>query len=63
LLEGIGIISKADSKKASAHGGNYQNAVTAPVSCNHDDSGIVEDGEDGEAADDVVPKVNAVEKV
>jgi hypothetical protein len=61
------VISKADSKKASARGGNYQDAVTAPVSRNHDDSGTVEDEEDGDAADDdsikVGPKATAVGKV
>jgi hypothetical protein len=39
------VISKSDSRKASARGGTYQDAVTAPVSRNYDDSGIVEDGE------------------
>jgi hypothetical protein len=69
------MISKADSKKASACGGNYQDAVTAPVLCDHDDSGIVEDEDDegdddptegslqGSASAKVVPKAIAVRKV
>jgi hypothetical protein len=77
LLEGIGVISKADNRKASARGGNYQDAVTAPVSRDYDNSGIIEDEDDGEAVyDDPVegstqesaslkaaPKAIAVEKV
>ena len=69
LLEGIGMISETDSKKASARGGNYQDAVTAPVSRDYDDSGIVEDGDgglgDGEGITDpmVTSKAFGVEKV
>lgn len=48
------MISKSNSRKASARGGTYQDDVTAPVSRDYNDSGIVEDEEldDEEMADD-----------
>jgi hypothetical protein len=67
------VISKSDSKKASARGGGYQGAVTAPLSRSYDDGGIVEDKEldDEEMAGEdlmdnvgkVAPKAVAVNKV
>lgn len=67
------MISKSNNRKASARGGAYQDVVTAPVSRNYDDSGIVEDEEldSVEMADEVLtddagkaaPKAVAVNKV
>jgi hypothetical protein len=64
------VISKLNSRKASAHGGTYQDDVTAPVSRNYNHSGIVEYEEldDEEMADedlmnDAAPKAVAINKV
>lgn len=38
LLEGIGAISRADGRKATARAGNYQDSVTRPLSRDHDDN-------------------------
>ena len=73
------MISKSDSRKASARGGTYQDDVMAPMSRDYDDSGIVEDeelddeemtGEDltdgaaqGPTTAKAVPKAVAVNKV
>jgi hypothetical protein len=61
LLEGIGAISKSDSKKAAGRSGNYQDAVTAPVSREHDDAGIANEEEETKATVvGVSPSINKV---
>ncbi|KAF5376117.1 hypothetical protein D9615_007777 [Tricholomella constricta] len=40
LLEGIGAISKADSKKVVSRGGNYQEVVSVPISRDADDDAV-----------------------
>jgi hypothetical protein len=67
------VISKSDSRKASARGGTYQDVVMARVSCDLGDSGIVGDeeldnkelaGEDSmDDARKVAPAAVAVNKV
>ena len=37
-MEGIGAISKAEGKKATARSGNYQDIFTRPLSREHDDN-------------------------
>jgi hypothetical protein len=37
-MEGIGAITRAEGKKATARSGNYQDNVTRPLSCDHDDN-------------------------
>jgi hypothetical protein len=63
-LEAIGAISAAESKKAASRSGNYQDCVTAPISCSFDDEGLAqsEDNED-ENADITGYICSAVEKV
>jgi hypothetical protein len=46
LLEGIGAISAAESKKAMSRSGNYQDSVTAPLSRTFDDNAVGKDDED-----------------
>jgi hypothetical protein len=46
LLEGIGAISAAKSKKAMSRSGNYQDSVTAPLGRMHDDDAVGSDDED-----------------
>jgi hypothetical protein len=64
LLEGIGAISKSDSRKASGRSGNYQDSVIAPVSREHDDAAVVngeeEDEEDEDAISGVSPSIDKV---
>ncbi|KIL55008.1 hypothetical protein M378DRAFT_201131 [Amanita muscaria Koide BX008] len=64
LLESIGAISKSDSRKAAGRSGNYQDAVTAPVSREHDDAGVVDEEEvtDG-ALPGVSPSINKLRKI
>lgn len=56
LLEAIGAISKTDSKKAAARGGNYQDVVSASLSRVNDNEAVAledqfdEDGEGNSAA-------------
>ncbi len=47
LLEGIGTISKSDGKKATVHGDNYQDNITAPLACEHDHNTTANDDLDG----------------
>jgi hypothetical protein len=68
LLEGIGAISAAESKKATSRRGNYQDSVTAPIGRTFDDDATAQDDEDEQEAvslevkltSDILP---AVEKV
>ena len=46
LLEGIGAISAVERKKAMSCSGNYQDSVTAPLSCAFDDDTVGKDDED-----------------
>jgi hypothetical protein len=46
LLEGIGAISAAESKKATSRSGNYQDSVTTPLSRTSDDDAVGRDDED-----------------
>src|SRR5713226_2661106 len=46
LLEGIGAISSAKSKKVMSWSGNYQDSITAPLGCMHDDDVVGSDDED-----------------
>ena len=66
LLEGIGAISKSDSRKAS-ESGNYQDLVIAPISHEHDNTAVVnrdelEDEEDElqDAISEVSPSIDKV---
>ena len=54
-LEGIGAISKPDSRKAAGWNGNYQDTVTAPVYQEHDDTGV---GNEEEETEEVVVGVS-----
>ena len=64
LLEGIGAISKSDSKKATGRSGNYQDAVTAPVSHEHDDAAAVHEDEEKEVGGDTMAGVSSsIDKV
>ena len=47
LLEGIGAILKSDGKKATAHGGNYQDNVTAALAPEQDHNATAHDDLDG----------------
>ena len=53
LLEAIGALSKADAEKAASCSGNYQDAITAPLSCVHDND--AEGLTDGNQLTDVDP--------
>ena len=46
LLEGIRAISSTRSKKVMSQSGNYQDSVTAPLSCNFDNDAVGRDDED-----------------
>ena len=48
LLEGIGAISKANGQRAAACGNNYQDNVTIPLTCEHDNNTIAKDNPDGD---------------
>ena len=64
LLEGIGAISAADSKKASSRAGNYQDSVTEPVGREHDDNAVGKYDEDEEGGGNVCGSIlSGVEKV
>jgi len=43
LLEAIGAISAAESKKATSRSGNYQDSATAPLGREHDDDAVGQD--------------------
>ena len=67
LLEAIGVITKADRKKASgrsASGDSYQETVVVPLSRDHDldGEGDYEDVEDEGTSDDGV-QLKSVQKV
>jgi hypothetical protein len=47
LLEGIGTISKVDSKKAAACSGNYRDNISIPLAREHDDDTTANDELDG----------------
>ena len=46
LLESIGALSKADSKKAKSHSNNYQNSTVAPVDHEYDNEAIQQEDEE-----------------
>jgi hypothetical protein len=46
LLEGIGALSKADSKKATSRSGNYQDSAIAPLGCEHDNEAVLQEDDD-----------------
>jgi hypothetical protein len=46
LLEGIGALSKADTKKALLRSGNYQDNTVAPMDCEHDNEVVQLDDEE-----------------
>lgn len=46
LLEAIGAISAAESKKATSRSGNYQDSATAPLGREHDDDAAGQDDAD-----------------
>lgn len=46
LLEGIGAISAADSRKAMSRSGNYQDSITAPIGHISNNEVIGRDDED-----------------
>jgi hypothetical protein len=61
LLEGIGAISNADSKKAMSRSGNYQDSAVTPVDRQFDDDAIQQEGDDDDDDDDGL--VSAITKV
>jgi hypothetical protein len=68
LLEGIGAISAAESKKATSRSGNYQDSVTASLSRTFDDDAVGRDDEDEQDEVSLEPDrsgniLSAVEKV
>jgi hypothetical protein len=63
LLEGIGAMSAAEGKKASAQGSNYQENMTAPP-LNEDDGIASDEGADQDATPQKADRVlSAIEKV
>ncbi|GLB44045.1 putative protein dimerization activity [Lyophyllum shimeji] len=48
LLEGIGALSKAESKKALSRSGNYQDNTTTPLGREHDDAAVMLDDDEEE---------------
>lgn len=48
LLEGIGALSMADSKKATSRSGNYQDNAVAPVEHEFDNEAVQQEDEDQE---------------
>ena len=46
LLEGIGALSKADSKKAKSHSSNYQESTVVPVDHEYDNEAIQQEDEE-----------------
>jgi hypothetical protein len=48
LLEGIGALSMADSKKATSRSGNYQDNAVAPVEHEFDNEAAQQEDEDQE---------------
>ncbi|KAJ7640480.1 hypothetical protein DFH06DRAFT_1000691, partial [Mycena polygramma] len=66
LLEAIGVINKADKKKAEGRAAAYQDAVSAPLAREYDDDAEFDD-EEGEDAEDGpgrgVQKLKAVTKL
>ncbi|KAF8234451.1 hypothetical protein L208DRAFT_1013920, partial [Tricholoma matsutake] len=52
LLKGIGAISKADSKKAKSHSGNYQGNAIAPVDHEFDNEAVQQEDEADEDKDE-----------
>lgn len=66
LLEGIGAISKSDSRKASGWSGNYQDSVIASISHKHDDTAVVngeEEDEEDELQDAILGVSLSIDKV
>ncbi|KAG6826103.1 hypothetical protein H0H92_001129 [Tricholoma furcatifolium] len=65
LLEGIGTISKEESKKASGCGGNYQDNVILSMLRNHDEDAAKNEGYDGNSSTitDIDASLRAVKKV
>jgi hypothetical protein len=62
-LEGIGVMSAAKGKKASAQGSNYQENITAPP-LNEDDGIALDEGADQDATPQKVDSVlSAIKKV
>jgi hypothetical protein len=63
LLEGIGVMSTAEGKKASAQGSNYQKNMIAPP-LNEDDGIASDEGADQDATPQKADSVlSAIEKV
>jgi hypothetical protein len=46
LLEGIGALSKADSKKAKSRSGNYQDSAVAPLDREYDNEAVQQEDEE-----------------
>lgn len=62
MLEAIGVITKAESKKASSRSGDsYQETVAVPLSREHDIDGEAEEAEEEEGSEGTPLK--AVQKV
>ena len=52
LLEGIGALLKAASKKAKSRSGNYQDSAVAPVEREFDDEAVQQEDEDEDEDED-----------
>ncbi len=62
LLEGIGVITRAVSKKAAGQATAYQDAVTLPVDRSLDDDAVAQDDEE-EDIDDIDIDASVICKV
>jgi hypothetical protein len=69
-MEGIGAITRAEGKKATARSGNYQDNVTRPLSRDHDnnitadiDPDVIDGDLDPDADDPAACVLPAVERV
>ncbi|KAN0131304.1 Ribonuclease H-like domain containing protein [Lactarius tabidus] len=71
LLEGIGAISEAESKKATSRSRNYQDSATTPLSRQFDDTAAAQGDEDEQegpsfevnCASDIIPAVEKLRKI
>jgi hypothetical protein len=61
LVEGIGAISAAESKKAMFQSGNYQNSVITPVNHAFDNDVVGRDDEDTQ--DEISPEYDRSENI
>jgi hypothetical protein len=68
LLQGIVVLSKANSRKAFSRSGNYQDNAVVPLDCKHDDKAVQLQDEEGDndianANDDSSTFLSTISKV